>query len=251
MIGEQTLLRIYLRSTDQYRFTPVYERIVQQASHNKMAGATVLRGIMGFGGRGLVEPSLWHLAQVTPVIVEIVDKPERIVAFVTDTLGKLVPHGRITMERAGVMMYRHRAMEAAAPMQLPEPIAALSTVPELPLGDAMKINEDGVLLRVFIGEADEYENQPLWRAIVLLARELGLAGATVLKGGMGFGANSVLHTEKILVLSTDEPIVIEIVDTAEKINTLLPRLDAMVIEGLVTTETVRIVMYRHNPAGAK
>ena len=112
----------------------------------------------------------------------------------------------------------------------------------------MKIPENGKLLRVFIGEADRWHHQPLYEAIVLKARELGLAGATVLRGPMGFGASSRLHTAKILRLSMDLPIVIEIVDSEEKIRLLLPHLDQMVTEGLVTIENVRVLKYRANEA---
>src|SRR2546429_8571989 len=98
----------------------------------------------------------------------------------------------------------------------------------------MKIPEQGKLLRIFVGESDRWHHQPLYEAIVLKARELGLAGATVLRGPMGFGANSHLHTTKILRLSADLPMVIEIVDSEEKINLLLPNLDEMIQEGLVT-----------------
>lgn len=110
----------------------------------------------------------------------------------------------------------------------------------------MKIPETGKLLRIFIGESDRWQHQPLYEALVLKARELGLAGATVLRGPMGFGANSHLHTAKILRLSLDLPIVIEIVDGEEKIRTLLPFLDEMVLEGLVTLQDVQIVKYRAN-----
>ena len=108
----------------------------------------------------------------------------------------------------------------------------------------MKIPENGKLLRIFIGESDRWHRQPLYEAIVLKARELGLAGATVLRGPMGFGASNHLHTAKILRLSMDLPIVIEIVDAEEKINLLLPHLDEMVSEGLVTLEDVRVLKYR-------
>ncbi len=110
----------------------------------------------------------------------------------------------------------------------------------------MKIPEDGKLLRIFIGESDRWHHQPLYEAIVLKARELHLAGATVLRGPMGFGANSHLHTSKILRLSLDLPIVIEVVDTEEKINLLLPHLEEMVQDGLVTLEDVRVLKYRAN-----
>lgn len=108
----------------------------------------------------------------------------------------------------------------------------------------MKLPEDGKLLRIFIGESDRWHQQPLYEAIVMKARELGLAGATVLRGPMGFGANSHLHTAKILRLSMDLPMVIEIVDSEAKINRLLPALDEMVLEGLVTLEDVRVIKYR-------
>src|ERR1051326_5681 len=105
----------------------------------------------------------------------------------------------------------------------------------------MQIPHDATLLRIFVGESDRWHHRPLYEAIVLKARELGLAGATVLRGPMGFGANSHLHTAKILRLSLDLPMVIEIVDTEEKINLLLPHLDDMVQEGLVTLEDVRVL----------
>jgi uncharacterized protein len=108
----------------------------------------------------------------------------------------------------------------------------------------MHIPEEGVLLRVFIGESDQWHGKPLYEAIVLKARELHLAGATVLRGPMGFGANSRLHTTKILRLSEDLPIVIEIVDSQEKIDELMPHIDEMVREGLVTLENVRVIRYR-------
>jgi uncharacterized protein len=113
----------------------------------------------------------------------------------------------------------------------------------------MKLEGEAKLLRIFIGESDKWHGRPLYEAIVLTARELHLAGATVLRGPMGFGKNSRLHTAKVLRLSEDLPMVIEIVDTEEKINTLLPHIDAMVAEGLVTLETVHVINYRANGTG--
>ena len=108
----------------------------------------------------------------------------------------------------------------------------------------MNIPEDGSLLRIFIGESDRYGHHPLYEAIVLKARENGLAGATVLRGVMGFGKHSILHTAKILRLSEDLPMVIEIVDAAEKIENFLPVLDEMIKDGLVTLEPVRVLHYK-------
>jgi PII-like signaling protein len=112
----------------------------------------------------------------------------------------------------------------------------------------MKIPEQGCLLRIFIGESDKWEGRPLYEAIVQKARALHLAGATVLRGPMGFGAHSRLHTAKVLRLSEDLPMVIEIVDSREKIEALLPFIDESVQEGLVTLEDVQVIKYRANPA---
>ena len=108
----------------------------------------------------------------------------------------------------------------------------------------MTIPEEGYLLRVFIGESDRHGHQPLYESIVLQAREAGLAGATVLRGVMGFGKHSILHTAKILRLSEDLPMIIEIVDSLEKIEKFLPVLDHLIKDGLVTIEKVRVIHYR-------
>ena len=108
----------------------------------------------------------------------------------------------------------------------------------------MQIPHEAVLLRIFIGESDRWEHKPLYEAIVLRAREMHLAGATVLRGPMGFGKSSRLHTAKILRLSMDLPLVIEIVDSEENINAFLPVLDPMIGGGLVTLEKVKVIEYR-------
>jgi PII-like signaling protein len=108
----------------------------------------------------------------------------------------------------------------------------------------MSIPEEGYLLRIFVGESDRHGHQPLYESIVLQAREAGLAGATVLRGVMGFGKHSILHTAKILRLSEDLPMIIEIVDSLEKIEKFLPALDELVKDGLVTIEKVRVIHYR-------
>jgi PII-like signaling protein len=108
----------------------------------------------------------------------------------------------------------------------------------------MQIPTDAVLLRIFLGESDRWQHRPLYEAIVLAAREAHLAGATVLRGPMGYGKASRLHTAKILRLSEDLPLVIEIVDSEEKINAFLPTLEKMAGGGLVTLEKVKVVRYQ-------
>src|SRR5512142_3531834 len=107
----------------------------------------------------------------------------------------------------------------------------------------MQIPKDAVLLRIFLGESDRYEHRPLYEAIVLKAREMHMAGATVLRGPMGYGHSSRLHTTKILRLSEDLPIVIEIVDSPEKVDAFLPVLEPMMGSGLVTLERVQVLRY--------
>jgi hypothetical protein len=243
---------MFMLSTDQVRHgltglwgVPAYEWIVQRARRRHGAGATVLRGIYGFGSRGIAPQPGWHIAHHMPVIVEMVDAAEAIACFYREEILPHVPHGTATLERAAVLRYRHRdSNEARHPLELLARVQDLSTLPAIGGSDVMKMQEDGVLLRIFAGDSDRHEGRPLHEAIVLKARELGLAGAIVLKGSMGFGAHSVLHTAKVLELSADLPVVIEIVDTEEKVRRLLPEVDAMVREGLITMEAVRIVAHR-------
>ncbi|HKR53064.1 MAG TPA: DUF190 domain-containing protein [Chthoniobacterales bacterium] len=113
----------------------------------------------------------------------------------------------------------------------------------------MEVPRDSLLLRIFIGESDRFEHKPLYEAIVLKAREMHLAGATVLRGPMGFGKSSRMHTAKILRLSMDLPMVIEIVDSEAKIDAFLPALEGMMRGGMVTLERVQVIEYRHVERG--
>ncbi len=110
----------------------------------------------------------------------------------------------------------------------------------------MKLSENSMLLRIFIGESDKYKGNPLYEAIVKKARELHLAGATVTRGILGFGADSRMHRAKFLDLSEDLPVIIEIVDSMENIEKLFPFLDEVVTEGLITIEEVKVIKYRHS-----
>jgi len=109
----------------------------------------------------------------------------------------------------------------------------------------MKIPEEGYLLRIFIGESDRWEGAPLYEALVYKARADGLAGATVLRGLMGFGAQSRIHTAKILRLSEDLPIVVEVVDSLEKVERFSEAISPMITDGMVTLEKARVIKYRH------
>jgi PII-like signaling protein len=185
------------------------------------------------------------LIQRVPVVVEIVEQAARIVAFLQETLAPLAPSALATLERAHVMMYRHRAATGSEPLTLAKPLPSpLCTLPQFQPSTTMTIHPTGVLLRVFIGESDTTQGKPLYEVILEQARQQGLAGATVLRGTEGFGANTVLRKAGLLDLSTDLPVVIEMVDVQEKIEPFLPWLEQVVREGMITMEHVSILLYR-------
>lgn len=247
--GEQTLLRVYLRNTDKHGWSSAGDTLVARAKAKQLAGATALRGIFGLDVTGAIfESSRWSLVEHVPVVIEFVDHPRNVGSFLAD-VDEILREGLATLERAHVLLYRHgqaSAEKAAMRLDVPSAITPLSTLPSPEEFPVMKLSEEGQLLRVFCGESDTWQGEPLYRAVVLKAKELGLAGATVLRGPMGFGANSRVHTAKLLDLSTDLPVLIELVDTADKIQSLLPFLDEAVTEGLITIEAVRVLRYRAN-----
>jgi PII-like signaling protein len=242
--AEQVLCRFQLSNFIRHGMSPLYEWIVETAHREGLQGATVLKGFFGLRPDGsLLEEHTWSISQQLPVIVEVVDEPARIETL----LAKVEPvfrEGVITLERAHVLLYR------AGPRQPAASLTARSIVATTEASAAtgvrtMRLPEQGVLLRIFIGESDKEpgRDRPLYEAIVRRAREAHLAGATVLRGPMGFGRHSRVHTAKLLELSTDLPIVIEIVDSEDRVNAFLPTVDELVTEGLVTLEAVRVVRY--------
>jgi PII-like signaling protein len=242
--AEQVLCRFHLSNDVRHGLSPLYEWIVGTARRDGLQGATVLKGFFGMRANGsILEEHRWSISEKLPVIVEIVDEPARIEAL----LSKVEPvfrEGVITLERAHVLLYRAGPREATRPLRAVN-IVAGAVRSEAAGVQTMREPENGVLLRIFIGESDKEPgtDRPLYEAIVRRAREGHLAGATVLRGPMGFGRHSRMHTAKLLELSTDLPIVIEIVDAEEKVDAFLPTVDALVTEGLVTLEAVRIVRY--------
>src|SRR5215469_11936025 len=152
LIGERVLMRVYLQNADRMPHTPTHERIVAAARREGLAGATVIRGILGAGYHGILKSSRWSLVDHAPVMVEIVDTAERIAAFVRGPLDQILIGGMLTLERAAVMMYRPRSASQAAPAVAPFSLAGeiqpLSTLPQIEPGAHMTTNQNGVLLRV-------------------------------------------------------------------------------------------------------
>lgn len=246
LAAEQVLCRFHLTSVVRHGAEPLYQWVVARARELGVQGGTVLKGFMGLGADGrVIQENPWRLTQEVPVIVEVVDGPrhvERLLAEVEPVLRA----GAITLERAHVALYRasgaHATRRETAPRYDVLATREAGTAWEV---HTMQLPEDGVLMRIFIGESDRDGERglPLYESIVQRAREAGLAGATVLKGPMGFGRHSRVHTAGLLELSTDLPIVVEIVDDEEKINAFVPVIDALVGEGMVTLEAVRVLKY--------
>ncbi len=246
MEAEQVLCRFHLSSLARHGAEPFYEWIVETARREDLQGATVLKGFLGLRpGGSIVREHAWAIAQEVPVVVEVVDGPrhlEKLLARVEPAM----PGGTITLERAHVVLYRGSGDDRRPRDRAPR-YDVVSTQDQSAAVEVrtMTIPEAGVLLRVFIGESDRdpASGRPLYEAIVVRAREAHLAGATVLRGPMGFGRHSRMHAAKLLELSTDLPIVIEIVDAEEKINAFIPVVDELVSAGLVTLEAVRVLKY--------
>jgi hypothetical protein len=241
--AEQVLCRFQLSSFVRHQDEPLYQWIVHAAHHDGLQGATVLKGFMGLRPDGsLLHETRWALTQELPVIVEVVDGPEHIERLLAHVEPEF-REGTITLERAHVVIYR----AGKAPDSTIHEVDVIASKDASAAWEVktMKLPEEGVLLRIFIGEGDREpgRDRSLYEAIVMRAREAHLAGATVLKGPLGFGKHSRLHTANLLELSTDLPILIEIVDSEEKINAFLPTVDELVTEGLVTLEVVRVLKY--------
>jgi PII-like signaling protein len=241
---EQVLCRFQLSNFVRHRMQPLYEWIVETCRREGLQGATVLKGFYGLRPDGsLLAEHAWAVSQELPVIVEVIDEAARIESL----LARVEPvfrEGAITLERAHVLLYRTGSRPAGS-VPTGRNVVGTTARSQAMGVRTMRTPENGVLLRIFIGESDREpgHDRPLFEAIVRRAREAQLAGATVLRGPMGFGRHSRMHTSKLLELSTDLPIVIEIVDAEEKVDAFLPVVDELVSEGLVTLEAVRIVRY--------
>jgi PII-like signaling protein len=242
--AEQVLCRFHLTNFARHGAEPLFEWIVETAHREGLQGATVLKGCYGLRPDGtILAERQWSLSQELPVIVEVVDAAPRIERLL-GTVERGFPNGIITLERAHVVIHRPGGEQ---PRAVPAARRIVETVAEsLATGvRTMKIPETGVLLRIFIGESDRDPagDRPLFEAVVRRAREAHLAGATVLRGPMGYGRHSRVHAAGLLELSTDLPVVIEIVDGEEKIEAFLPVVDELIGEGLVTLEAVRVLKY--------
>jgi PII-like signaling protein len=252
--GEATFLRLYTNSNEQWHGIPLYRAIVEEARNDHLGGLSVFPVELGYGARRRIHDRASEYSSFEiPVSIEIVDSAERLVPFVAK-LETMVSEGLVVMSLADVIRYVHAA----------EVSDDLAVRPETSMGDPsrreqasnedaphMKIEGDAKRVTVYIGSADRCGGRNLAVAIVEKCREMGLAGATVSRGIMGFGKQSVIHKAHFLGLSDDLPEKIEVIDRPEEIERLLPVLDKMIGGGLIIVEDVRVLRYLHDPKSVK
>lgn len=228
--GPAKKLVIYVNALQRYKSKPAYEAIVQFLRDHGCAGATVTRAISGYGQSGKVhEAHLFSLTEDVPMRVEAVDSEQKITAllpFIYDMVDK----GLIEVQDTEVIKHStHKAKEKETETVKHE-----------------KLEGHAKMIRIYIGEDDRWEGEPLHEAIVKRLRMLDIAGATVYRGLMGYGAQNRVHRSGFLGLSTDLPIMISVIDAEEKIRKVLPIMDEMVDEGLIALSDVEIIKYTHS-----
>lgn len=225
--GSAKKLVVYVSEQDRYRGLPVHERLLELFRDHGCAGATVTKAVAGFGPHGVFRTRrALSLTEDLPVRIEVVERSEtieRLLPFVHD----MVEEGLIELSDTTVVKYSHRGRLAAA-----------TGAPHIRLEGQAK------MLRIYVGEADRWEGEPLHEAIVKRLRLLDLAGATVYRGILGYGASKRVRRGGLLHLSSDRPVMITVVDAEEKIRRVIPVLDEMIRDGLLVLSDVEIIKYK-------
>jgi PII-like signaling protein len=251
-----SLLRIYLNVNERWHGAPLYRAIVEKARALKLAGASVFPVELSYGAhRQLHDAESDYTSYDIPVVIEIVDAPEKVEAL-RGELDAMVGEGLVVWAPVHVARYTHHAAEGGDDGKEGPPSSAARTSSgenvAIRAGEAttMKIEGEAKCATVYVGSSDTWGGQNLAIAIVERCRKMGMAGATVSRGIMGFGKHSVIHRAHLLGLSDDLPEKIEIVDRPEEIDRLLPVLDEMIGGGLIIVEDVHVVRYLHDPKGS-
>jgi PII-like signaling protein len=225
--GPAKKLVVYVTATDQYRGAPLYLRLLEFFRDHGCAGATATPGVAGFGPHGVVrKPKLLSLREDVPMRIEVVERAEtieRLLPFVHE----MVEEGLIEVLDTTVVKYAHRGESRA-----------VKGAPHL------ELKGRGKMLRIYVGEDDRWEGAPLYEAIVKRLRVMDLAGATVYRGILGYGASKRMHRDSWPHLSADRPVMITVVDVEEKIRRAIPALDQMIGAGLLVLSDVEVIEYR-------
>jgi PII-like signaling protein len=228
--GPAKKLVVYVNKLQHYKSKPVYEAVVEFAHRHGCAGATVTKAVSGYGRSGKVhEAHLFSITEDVPMRVEIVDSEKNINALLP-CIYDMVDNGLIEVQDTEVIKHStHRAESGEANVMKHE-----------------KLEGRAKLLRIYLREDDRWEEEPLHEAIVKKLRMMDIAGATVYRGLIGYGAQNRVHRSGFLGLSKDLPIMLSVIDTEEKIRAVLPVLDEMVDEGLIALSDVEIIKYTHS-----
>ena len=250
------LLRIYLNVNERWHGAPLYRAVIEKARALKLAGASVFPVELSYGAhRQIHDAESEYTSYDIPVVIEIVDSPEKVEAL-RGELDVMVGEGLVVWAPVHVARYTHHWAEGGDDRNKGRPASGARTSSRENLairaGEAttMKIEGEAKCATVYVGSSDTWGGQNLAIAIVERCRKLGMAGATVSRGIMGFGKQSVIHKAHLLGLSDDLPEKIEIVDRPEEIDRLLPILDEMIGGGLIIVEDVHVVRYLHDPKGS-
>jgi PII-like signaling protein len=228
--GKAKKLSIYINESDVRHGTPLFRLLIELAHQRGLAGATVIRGIMGFGAGGHIHVVHPDLASKLPVRVEIIDSAAAIDAILPDVYD-LVAEGLVVTSDLEVLKAKAPAAPAATP----------------PAPAHLKLEGKAQMLRIFIEASDQWEGRPLYEALVARLRQLDIAGATVIRGELGAGQRGEVHRHK--ALAPHEPVTVIVVDAAEKIAEVQATLDEMIGTGMVVKSDVDVVFYRPKPTG--
>lgn len=228
--GPAKRVTIYIGEDEQYHGQALYNAVLELLFFHGISGATVTRGIAGFGkARHLHTTRVLTLAENLPVKVEFIESAEK-VEEITPKLFRMVSSGVVEIQDTTIVV----------PDQTSKQDVAKETVP------ALRIEGKAKLMRIYFGENDKWQDKPLHQALVEALRVNDIAGVTVYRGILGYGANRRIHQDKTLSLSHDRPIVLSVVDTEEKLRAFIPILEDMVQQGLVVLSNVDVVKYVHN-----
>jgi PII-like signaling protein len=234
--GPAKRLTVILSETERWHGRSTHLALVELFRHKRLAGATVTRGLAGFAGGGPIHTM--HLADVIidlPVRIEVVDTAEAIDRVLADVYD-MVEHGLVEIQATEVVKFAPRKGGAE-----PEPARE----------DVMRLIGKAKLLQIHVGQRDVWEGEPLYEAIVKRARQLDIAGATVYRGILGYGAHKRIRKHKTLALSQDDPILVTVIDAEDKINKLLAQVDGMVSGGcLIAISDTTVVKYAEHPEEA-
>jgi PII-like signaling protein len=250
---EASLFRLYSNANERWHGAPLYRAVVEAARRLELAGASVFPVELGYGAhRQIHDLASEYSSFDIPIVVEIVDAAGRVMPLVGE-LESIVTEGLIVVSPVQVLRYTHAVErgETERPRLITGPPSLTKRVSAAEGTSQMKIEGDAKRVTVYVGSADTWGERNLAVAIVEQCRAMGMAGATVSRGVMGFGKHSVIHKAHFLGLSDDLPEKIEVVDRPEEIDRLLPVLDQMIGGGLVVVEDVHVVRYLHEPKRAK